>query len=317
MQIEWQPKTSLGVTAMTADTSAETPDTLPGGAGAEAHVKYSSRTNFGAVLMTLKPVTLHAYNDERLFLAWLEANRAALYYHHGPELKRYGLWLVSRTHSAKGASINTWVKDNRSALVSLKAKAAMLGDLGQGLDWADQMFDKDWCHYRANEGEGGLVLFLDGIEVKPRQWWLEGFKRTLLGAPTPPSQREQGVPNAHPAIPRPLTMKHDGALDAFKQDLGHGFDRAVKPKKTPPRDLSRRGRDPVQPPPRVASLQREERPTTLVADDDEDMSVLQDAGLLQFGRAASLRKSSYPGSLRSHSLRRESRSVADEKEKLG
>ena len=39
IDIEWQPKTALGVTATTVDTSAATPDTLPQGVGANAHVK--------------------------------------------------------------------------------------------------------------------------------------------------------------------------------------------------------------------------------------------------------------------------------------
>ena len=203
LEIEWQPKTSLGVTAVSLDTSVETPNNVPG--GADAHVKYASRSNFGAVLMTLRPVALHAYNDERLFLAWLAANRAALYAHHGPELKKYGLWVVTRTHRAPGCSINAWMKASQSTLVSLKAKAAMMGELGQGLGLQDQVFDKDWCHYRARKGEDGVVLFLDGIEVKAWEWKLQGIKQSVFGRGLPPVKRtttgQLGEPTAHPAIP--------------------------------------------------------------------------------------------------------------------
>ena len=308
MQIEWQPKTSLGVTSTSVDTSLATPNNIPG--GADAHVKYATSSKFGAVLMATKPVTLHAYNDERLFRAWLAANRAALSARHGAELRRYGLWLVTRTHSARGCSVNAWVKANRSALVSVKAKAAMMGELGESLDIADEVFDKDWCHYRSRAGkdggeEAGLVLFMDGIEVKPLEWWVEGAMQTLFGralSPGPAGVHRRAEP-AHPAMPRPLsfhpqpTTAEKGMIDGFHDTI------ASEPAASPPRRSRRSHRD---------------RPTTLVADDDDDdLGVLQDAGMLQFGRAASLRQSSCPGSMRSHSLRRESRSVADEKEKMG
>ena len=306
LQIEWQPKTSLGVTSMSLDTSAATPNNIPG--GADAHVKYAAASKFGAVLMAWKPVALHAYNDERLFRAWLAANRAALAARHGAELRRYGLWLVTRTHSARGCSINAWFKANRSALVSVKAKAAMLGELGQGLDAADEVFDKDWCHYRSRAGPGGdpavdgLVLFLDGIEVKAREWWLEAARQALFGGPPPPD----GLQRAHvarPAVPRPLSP--DAKPRVVERGTHDGDPAAAAARKL------------ATSPPRRSPHSPRERPMTLVAGDDDDLGVLQDAGLLQFGRAASLRQASLPGSVRSHSLRRESRSLADEKEKEG
>ena len=58
MQISWQPKTSLGVTSAMVDSSAATPDgVVPGGAGADAHVKYATKVCLVAVLPvdTLRP----------------------------------------------------------------------------------------------------------------------------------------------------------------------------------------------------------------------------------------------------------------------
>ena len=257
--------------------------------------------------MTRNPVLLRAFNDERLFRAWLAANKAALAARHGPELRRYGAWLVTRTHSAGGASINAWCSDNRSALVSVKAKAAMLGELGQEVSGADSATDKDWCHYTANKGEEGLVLFLDGIDVKPREWWWECTKLALRGPPAPVPDRRQGQPTPHPAVPQGQEARprygFDGADDAE--------DTTDDEKKTWCHGEMARGHSATRR--RPAPSTSKERPTTLVADHGWD--VLQDAGMLQFGRAASLRRSSIAGSGRSHSLRRESQSVADEKER--
>ena len=67
-------------------------DNLP--AGADAHIRYQSDSSFGAVLMTQRPITLTAYNDERLFLDWLEKNKPTLLEQYGQQLRKYGMWIV-------------------------------------------------------------------------------------------------------------------------------------------------------------------------------------------------------------------------------
>ena len=57
LNIEWRPRTSLGVRQTVVNGQAATPDGLPSGAGAEASVRYASKTRFGAVLIAQKPVT--------------------------------------------------------------------------------------------------------------------------------------------------------------------------------------------------------------------------------------------------------------------
>ena len=131
--------------------------------------------------MTQKLVTLKAYNEERLFKQWLEANRGRLYELHGSQLKKYGMWLVTRTYTCEGCSINAWLSTKASTTVNLKAKASMLGEIGQGIDWKDNLNDRDWSHYMARD-DNGLVVFLDGIHVKPIEWRFEGFKQNLPGS---------------------------------------------------------------------------------------------------------------------------------------
>ena len=117
--------------------------------GADAHVKYQSRKSFGAVLIARNPVEVTAYNDECLFEQWIEDNKAQLYNRFGHQLKKYGLWIVTITYTAPGCSINAWMNKDKDAVLSAKAKAAMVGDLGAELDWTDKITDKDWCHYAA------------------------------------------------------------------------------------------------------------------------------------------------------------------------
>lgn len=176
MNIEWRPRTSLGVRQTVVDGQAATPDGLPSGAGAEASVRYASKTRFGAVLIAQKPITLTSYNDETLFRHWINNNRATLAQLHGVELSRYGLLLVTRTYTAPQVSINAWVDKDKDASMSIKAKANMMGDLGGNVDWAERSSDKDWAHYSNKEG---VVAFFDGIHIPAWQWYYNGVKARI------------------------------------------------------------------------------------------------------------------------------------------
>jgi len=256
-------------------------------AGAEAHIKYTSKKNFGAVLMTQKPITLTAYNDERLFLAWLDANKSRLYKAYGTELRRYGMWIVTRTHVAPGCSINAWIDDSKEAIVSLKAKAAMLGELGEELNWTDKLTDKDWCHYTAKGGDG-LVVFIDGIQVKPSRWWIQGITENL-----PFGKDEEYLPPDRFADTRPRQPVSNPS-----GDQRYKYTPAVQERK-------------------AISIVRyiPERPAADYDDDDDedDEKVLRDTGLGNpLSRSLSPRGSlsSYTASVRSPSLRRETRSIS-------
>lgn len=104
---------------------------------------------YSAVLIARNPVEVTAYNDESLFKEWIENNKAKLYDSFGHQLKKYGFWVITTTYTAPGCSINAWMKKDKEAVLSAKAKAAMVGDFGAELDWTDKITDKDWCHYTA------------------------------------------------------------------------------------------------------------------------------------------------------------------------
>ena len=195
LNIEWRPRTSLGVREYKVDAKGESPyvfpprdmyllslahyclqyrDNLP--AGAEAAIRYASKTRFGAVLIAQKPVTLTSFNDETLFRHWIRTNHAKLAQLHGVELSRYGLWLVTRTYTTPRASINAWEDKDKDANMSVKVKANMMGDLAGDVDWSEKSSDKDWAHYSSPQG---VVAFFDGIHVPSFQWWFDGVKARI------------------------------------------------------------------------------------------------------------------------------------------
>ena len=138
--------------------------------GADAHVKYQSKKSFGAVLIARNPVEVTAYNDECLFKQWIAENKAQLYRRFGHQLKKYGLWIVTVTYTAPGCSINAWLDKDKDAVLSARAKAKMVGDLGAELDWTDKITDKDWCHYTAKPHgdaiEGAPAVVHSSAEIR-------------------------------------------------------------------------------------------------------------------------------------------------------
>ena len=322
INIEWQPKTAAGTQEHVVAGSAETPDDQPG--GAEATVKYTSKSKFGAVLMTKKPITLTAYNDERLFRSWLEANRGELYKLHGSELKKYGMWLVTRTYTAAGASINAWSDSNKASEISTKAKAAMLGELGENLNWQDRLASRDWSHYLARTKEG-LVVFMDGVDMSPMDWKLEGFKQNFPGATRrnvsdrsesryrseeiarrksvgsrpsqpPPSFNHAVTAHSSPTISpispatNQMTKPPTWALNemASMKQLGQEVPGMVVPRTSKDKPKDNKPKEKSKSPARSRSLRRSPK-----RDFSQDADILRDTGLLQpLGLSATLTRGS-------------------------
>lgn len=60
----------------------------------------------------------------------------------------------------------------------MKVKAQMLGELGEDVNWQDMANDGDWSHYSGKDNEG-VVVFIDGIDMTPFDWKLEGLRQSL------------------------------------------------------------------------------------------------------------------------------------------
>src|SRR5205814_814514 len=95
---------------------------------ANAHVKYESSLEFGAILICANPITQTAYNDEKLLRRWVAENKKELSVRHGSQLCRYGLFLVTKTYRTPQASINAWMEKDKEILLSAKAKEQLLCD---------------------------------------------------------------------------------------------------------------------------------------------------------------------------------------------
>ena len=193
--------------------------------GADAHLKYSSKKSFGAVLIARNPVELTAYNDESLFKTWLEDNRSKLYETFGHQLKRYGLWIITLTYTAPGCSINAWMDKDKDAVLSAKAKAAMVGDLGAELDWTDRITDKDWCHYTARPSS--TIFATSPIDPTSKA---EALRFASKG-----TSFSSHNPHTRPTVESPPRLRQTSS----QLRSSHAF--ATNPDVRPTRSLSRKG----------------------------------------------------------------------------
>jgi hypothetical protein len=55
----------------------------------------------------------------------------------------------------------------------------MLGEDGVTLDYTDQLMDQDWTLYAEGPNKDRVVVFFDGFEYPPWDWWWEGVKLSL------------------------------------------------------------------------------------------------------------------------------------------
>ena len=201
---------------MSGLTPSPRSSTIP--VGADAHIKYKSKDSFGAVLIAQKPITLTSYNDETLFQSWLGTNKALLSALHGPQLRRYGLRIITRTYTAPGCSINAWEDKDKEANMSVKAKANMMGELGGELDWTDKLTDKDWSHYSGKDKGDTVVVFFDGIEVPAWEWWVEGL-RTSIGKRGPAKERSASSSSDTQSVKHPYTTSRAHSHTAADQSV--------------------------------------------------------------------------------------------------
>ena len=69
--------------------------------------RYKSSLDYGAMLLTVPPVTKEFYYHEMPFLKWFERNAKAILKNF-PEVKERDLWVVTMTCSTPECSINAW-----------------------------------------------------------------------------------------------------------------------------------------------------------------------------------------------------------------
>jgi hypothetical protein len=150
----WRPHCSRTVSVKNVDFTA----TLNAQSlGLPAHVKgalkYTSGTNFGAVVMSDSPVVREYYEHPSRFSAWLQDNDQRLM-ELFPDVEKFGLDLVTKTFSTGDAYIAIWDNKKHEVYVGLGAGA---GEQAQGEGSASYSRVTDSTSWRS---------FVEGVSIR-------------------------------------------------------------------------------------------------------------------------------------------------------
>jgi hypothetical protein len=121
--------------------------------------RFESSTSAGAVLLVDGAVSHHRYYYEAPFKEWIVANAKSILKDR-PEVRDYGLWVITSTWSAAEASINCWSGTQKGVDVGFNFKVVGIGEVAPKGGW-----------HHAGESEGWIRV--KGNEVNPKHSYFE------------------------------------------------------------------------------------------------------------------------------------------------
>ncbi|KAF2668000.1 hypothetical protein BT63DRAFT_375272 [Microthyrium microscopicum] len=131
---------------------------------ASASLTLKNSDDFGCVLTVSNPVKKEGYyGPEGPWRSWMDDNLKAIQdYMTKADVKKYGLFIVTKTYSVKSAIIA--IKDGRSSKVALgfSAKVPAIGELGPHADWSKTTSDEAIFKFDS-KGDDMRVVIVQGI----------------------------------------------------------------------------------------------------------------------------------------------------------
>ena len=116
----------------------------------EAGIQFdlSKDSNFGAVLLTEKPIAHEMYyGPDTPWNKWVEANTTRLYSDYKTNLRKNGLWIITQVYSTKMAHITTLQSSKRSVQIGVKADVASFVKVEPHGDWSADADSGSWTKY--------------------------------------------------------------------------------------------------------------------------------------------------------------------------
>ncbi|KAK5107390.1 hypothetical protein LTR62_001333 [Meristemomyces frigidus] len=186
----WGPKVSEGVRSMNFEaTAGRSAQELGIPAEATATYKFSSSSDFGAVLMCSQPVQRETVYHPTRLLQWVKENARAILALY-PDVQRHGFFLVTTTYHTTHAWINAWTSREKEVLVGFKARAVEVGEIAPSSQWYQSSHDSGWLSFDSEvclptlltqldlvnkqKRDDGKVVFFGAIHFMPRTIPLPG-----------------------------------------------------------------------------------------------------------------------------------------------
>ena len=146
-------------------------ETLSLPASARAALKYTSSSDFGAILMTDSPIEKKAFLYKSPFIDWVRANAQCLLQKRELEIKEQGLWIIRWTYSTKKASINAWAGTDKKVVVGFQASAYGT-EFGPKGGWHKGRADTAWDDYASKNDADKVVVFAGALRFRySKHFW--------------------------------------------------------------------------------------------------------------------------------------------------
>lgn len=196
-------------------------ETLQLPASVQAALKYTSSSDFGAILMTDSPIEKREYLYKSPFTDWVRDNSRQLLQKREMEIKEHGLWIIRWTYSTSKASINAWSGTDKKVVVGFRV-STFGTDFGPKGEWHKGHADSSWDDYVPKESTDKLVVFAGALRYRySKHFWTDAQlkEEDKKKAPTRSNQLTDGPirldgPNANDA----LVCEEIGADDESEDD---------------------------------------------------------------------------------------------------
>ncbi|TFK44651.1 hypothetical protein BDQ12DRAFT_673333 [Crucibulum laeve] len=165
--IRWGPKISQRARAVKVGMSVEVDPMLATAlpVSASAVYSFSTDTDSGAILLTIPPVVHDRYYYESPFKNWVKHNAVTLLKRR-PEIKDYGLWIITSTYTTKKCAINLWKKSGKALKVAFSAKVVGIGECGPSGEWSKDQNEQGWSEFGSKDASDSRVVFFGGLKFQ-------------------------------------------------------------------------------------------------------------------------------------------------------
>lgn len=189
---KWGPLTSTDVKQFQVDLkgSVNTAAALGLPTDVGGAIKYTTKSDFGALLMCDSDVVVDGFDLRGPFKDWLKNNSKVLLKNHKADLQKHGVIATTRTYASDDVYLQTWNDRDFEVTLGVKFAAPGTGSVDANTSWVRSSTSGLWRQFSAEK----RVIFFTGVKIA----------YTILGA----MEQEE--------------MKWRGGEDNFTIDLGDG-----------------------------------------------------------------------------------------------
>ncbi|KAI9695007.1 MAG: hypothetical protein M1822_000624 [Bathelium mastoideum] len=130
--------------------------------------RFETSTSNASVLLVNGAVSHRRYYHEAPFKDWVAANAKRIL-EERPEVREYGLWVVTSTWSAAEAAINCWSGRQKGVDVGFNVNVVEIGELAPKGSWYHAGGSDGWIRVKGDEESGEKVLFFGGLRFHWRR----------------------------------------------------------------------------------------------------------------------------------------------------